>query len=153
MGEEIQSLDELRVFARKFLGTLPPQEGGATVVGLVGELGSGKTSFVQCVAHELGIEERVLSPTFVIMKTYDLRPTPHSRSFKHLVHIDAYRLERGEELEVLGWKEILDNPGNLVLVEWAEKIKEILPPSTILLSFEYVDETTRAITVHDSEKN
>src|SRR6185295_9613936 len=82
----------------------------ATIVGLYGDLGSGKTCFMQGVGATLGISENIVSPTFVIEKIYKLE---HD-SFSHLIHIDAYRLEKAEELLHLGWQEIIDNPANLI---------------------------------------
>ena len=71
---------------------------GATTVGLKGNLGSGKTTFSQFVAEELGIDEQITSPTFVIQKRYKIQ---NSDKFDTLIHIDAYRLSFGEELKVL----------------------------------------------------
>ena len=91
----------------------------AFVVGLSGHLGAGKTSFTKLIAKELGITETVTSPTFVIMKIYEISanaPIP----FKRLVHIDAYRLERRAELEGIDFERIASDPGNLVIVEWPE---------------------------------
>ena len=90
----------------------------ALVVGLSGHLGAGKTAFVKAVAKALGIAEDVTSPTFVIMKLYD---TAAGR-FRRLVHIDAYRLERREELEALGFEDLVADPGNLIMVEWPENV-------------------------------
>jgi tRNA threonylcarbamoyl adenosine modification protein YjeE len=95
---------------------------GAFVVGLSGHLGAGKTSFTKLLAKELSIAETVTSPTFVIMKIYEI-PTDAagaSGTFKRLVHIDAYRLERRSELEGIDFERIASDPGNLVIVEWPE---------------------------------
>lgn len=92
----------------------------AFVVGLSGHLGAGKTAFVKAVARELGIEEIVTSPTFVIMKIYEIERARANATFKRLVHIDAYRLERREELEVLMFEEIIADKNNLVMIEWPE---------------------------------
>ncbi|MFH1608680.1 MAG: tRNA (adenosine(37)-N6)-threonylcarbamoyltransferase complex ATPase subunit type 1 TsaE [Patescibacteria group bacterium] len=106
----------------------------ACVVCLFGDLGTGKTTFSQYLAKELGVKRKVNSPTFVIIKRYKLRtspqPSPYKRrggSFKFLYHIDAYRLKNEKELLVLGWKEIISNPENLILIEWPENIKKVLP--------------------------
>ena len=117
-------------------------------MGLFGDLGAGKTTFTKAVASVLGIEETVASPTFVIEKIY---ATPlkfrGTSKFKHLIHIDAYRLESGQELLKLGWQEICENPQNLILIEWPEKVQEILPSDMIKLYFEFIDEKTRQITI------
>ena len=132
-----------REFVEKISKTAPPAvaAGGATIVGLYGNLGSGKTTFVQCVAEILGVAEHVTSPTFIIVKSYKLQVT----SFKSLIHIDAYRLKSGVELSKLGFEELLHNPANIIIVEWADKVADILPLNHIKLRFEFINETTRKI--------
>ncbi len=126
-------------FTSRILLFHPPA--GALLVGLFGELGSGKTTFVKGVASALGIEESVTSPTFVIEKIYKLSKPP----FKHLIHIDAYRLESGTELLHLGWKDILGDSGNVIFLEWPERVGEILPKGMMKLRFRFVDEYTREV--------
>ncbi|OHB00453.1 MAG: tRNA (adenosine(37)-N6)-threonylcarbamoyltransferase complex ATPase subunit type 1 TsaE, partial [Candidatus Zambryskibacteria bacterium RIFCSPHIGHO2_12_FULL_43_12b] len=92
-------------------------------------------------AKKLKITETVNSPTFVIMKKY----LTHDSVFKTLIHIDAYRLDSPQELEKLGWLELLSNPKNLIVVEWAEKIVEILPDTALWICFEFVNENTRKL--------
>lgn len=120
--------------AKRFLTKLKPTNEMATIVGLYGELGTGKTTFTQFVAKELNIKRKVNSPTFVIMKKYELRtspqPSPEKRrggSFKFLFHLDAYRLKNEKELLHLGWEEIIANPEHLVFVEWPENIIKAIP--------------------------
>jgi tRNA threonylcarbamoyladenosine biosynthesis protein TsaE len=91
---------------------------GAAVLGLSGELGAGKTTLTQELARALGVKETVASPTFVIAKRYE---TAHPR-FKTLVHVDAYRLDSPEELDAVGWDEMLAERDALVVVEWPEKL-------------------------------
>jgi len=110
-----------------------------TVVGLHGDLGSGKTAFTKCIAKLLGINETVTSPTFVIEKIYSLKGQP----FERLIHIDAYRLESGKELLHLEWKEICADPKNLILIEWPENVADVMPENYIKINFEFVDEATR----------
>jgi tRNA threonylcarbamoyladenosine biosynthesis protein TsaE len=96
---------------------------GALVIGLSGELGAGKTAFTQAVAKELGIKGRVSSPTFVIMKKYPIKhPT-----FRSLLHLDAYRLKNAEDLFNLGWRELVLDEGNIIFIEWPEKVKGAMP--------------------------
>lgn len=118
-------------------------EKGATTLGLSGDLGSGKTTFTQALARELGVQERVTSPTFGIMRMYDTSDS----LFPKLVHIDAYRLEGGEDMKALDWDDLVVQPGNLIVIEWPEHIKDILPHNTRILSFSHVDNTTRRISV------
>lgn len=136
-------LDTLTEFAHTFVAGLPKTSGErAYVVGLRGELGAGKTTFVQHVARELGVQDTVTSPTFVIAQRY---PTTHP-VFTHLVHLDAYRLD-GEEHDTIGFGDALRDPHALVLVEWPEQLPKAvpLPHDAPVLTFTVVDETTRAL--------
>jgi len=107
----------------------------AIFLGLTGNLGGGKTTFMQGFAKGLGIKDKILSPTFVIMK-----------HFGNFYHIDCYRINKPEEILELGFKEIIADPKNIVAVEWPEKIKKFLPQSTIYIDFEFIDDNTRKIT-------
>jgi len=91
----------------------------ATVVGLSGHLGAGKTAFTKLAAKALGVNSTVTSPTFVLMKLYDING---SWPWKKLVHIDAYRFEKPEELKALNYEKIIADKDNLVLVEWPENV-------------------------------
>lgn len=135
-----KSLEETRAVAKEFLSTLE-QGGKAVIVALQGDLGAGKTAFTQAVGAELGVGENMQSPTFVIMKVYEI----DLRGFKHLIHIDAYRLEKSEELLHLGWGEIMQEPENLIFIEWPENVASIIPADAKKISLEFVDETTRTI--------
>lgn len=112
----------------------------AQVIGLVGELGGGKTTFSQFFAKALGVKEKVQSPTFVLMKKYKIRK-------KNFVHIDAYRIKKTKELLDLGWRELISDPKNIILVEWADRIQKILPKGYVQIKFEVVDENKRKITI------
>lgn len=137
------STEEMKRIAVDFVKSLSPKE-KAVVVGLKGDLGSGKTTFAQYVAGILGVKETVTSPTFVIQKKYPLS----EQKFKNLVHIDAYRLEDSHELEVLRWKHTISDSKNLVLIEWPERVGEIMPKDAVEIYFEYVDENTREIVIN-----
>lgn len=95
--------------------------GAAFVAGLSGHLGAGKTAFVKAIAEGLGVKEVVTSPTFVVMKIYEVDMAENA-AFKRLIHIDAYRLERREDLEALRFEEIVADPHNLVMIEWPENV-------------------------------
>ncbi len=125
-------IEETNKIATDFVSSLKQKEDGALVIGLSGELGTGKTTFMKAFAESLGVKETIQSPTFVIMKIYKL---PES-SFKHLVHIDAYRLESGEELLKLGWKELVEDKGNIICIEWPERLSGLLAPD-IMIRFEH----------------
>jgi tRNA threonylcarbamoyladenosine biosynthesis protein TsaE len=134
----------------------------ALVIGLKGDLGGGKTTFVQGLAKGLGTKEKILSPTFVIIKKYEVRSTkkrrkknlelqtsPACRSGRdfrlYLYHFDCYRIKNPKEILDLGFKEIISNPQNIVVVEWADKIKKIMPENTLWFDFEFINESTRKI--------
>jgi tRNA threonylcarbamoyladenosine biosynthesis protein TsaE len=136
------SLTQTEQIANDFVATLTPRT-TATIVALHGDLGAGKTTFTQAVARTLGVTDTVTSPTFVIEKIYKLT----HQHFSHLIHIDAYRLESGKELETLGWKEISEDPKNLIFIEWPEKVEDILPSTMKHIYFSHVDESTREIVI------
>lgn len=108
---------------------------GALVVGLSGHLGAGKTAFVKAVAKILGVSQEITSPTFVLMKFYDTT----SKVWPHLVHIDAYRLEKPQELDALNWEKLVSDPHNLILVEWPENVG-LNKEATEVLHFEIRDD-------------
>jgi len=114
---------ETNEIAKEFLVKLSPLEKSATVVGLYGELGTGKTTFTQFIAKELGIKKKINSPTFTIMKRYALK----NKNYKNLFHIDAYRLKNEKELPHLGWEEIIENKEHLIFIEWPENIIKAMP--------------------------
>jgi tRNA threonylcarbamoyladenosine biosynthesis protein TsaE len=120
------------------------EENRASLVTLEGELGAGKTTFVQALARVLGIEETVVSPTYVLMKSYKLAGQPWER----LVHIDAYRLNDAGEFAALEPASFLLDPAALVVVEWPSRIEGALPkPNMALaLSSEGAGEGERYIT-------
>ena len=153
-----KSLTETKAIAANFLDELvktkkevsSERRRGTTVVSLSGDLGSGKTIFAQAVAEILGIKERVTSPTFVIMKNYRLpkgvalssgKATPWTQ----LVHIDCYRLDKADDLLHLGWNELVVNPGNLILIEWPERVGDLISSPILKIKFEVVGENSRKI--------
>ena len=115
-------------------------KGDISVITIDGPSGSGKTTFTQALARALGIVTPVLSPTFVIERIYKIE---NSNKFEHLIHIDAYRLENGQELTNLGWEKICQEPRNLIVIEWPERVADILPTDIYYINFEFVDENTR----------
>lgn len=110
------------------------------VFALTGQLGVGKTTFVQGFAKGLGIKEKITSPTFILIRQH---PIPKNKKF--LYHIDLYRLENIEKFADLGLKEILSDPNYIVLIEWAEKVKEILPKNTLWISIVTTKKNSRLI--------
>lgn len=144
MQTETRSLDEFNAEARRFAAALVPRDSGATVVALSGDLGAGKTTFVQAVAAHFGIPEPITSPTFVIEKVYECASGP----FKRLIHIDAYRLRGEHDLGILGWHELLAEPSNLVFVEWPERVADAIPSYAIRIAIGHIDAESRALTIH-----
>ena len=118
---------------------------GAKVVILYGELGSGKTTFVQGMAKGLGIKRRIISPTFIIVRTYEMK----NSKLKSFYHVDLYRINSEKDLEGLGLKEIIEDPENIVVIEWGEKLGSLLPEKRWDIKFEYLDNDKRKITINE----
>lgn len=114
--------------ARRLAGAVQP----GTVICLDGDLGAGKTLFVQNLAASLGVQGEVTSPTFNLMNVYEEGRLP-------LVHFDLYRLEQAYELDEIGFYDYVENPDGLVLIEWAEKFPECLPEDHIALQIQRTD--------------
>ena len=130
---------------------------GALVVAMEGELGAGKTVFTQGFAKALKIKAKIKSPTFVLMKHY---PIPDSGlrikktisnqqlTISNFYHLDCYRLKNYKDLLPLGIKEILKEPANIILVEWAERVKPILPRNCIKVHIDHIGSKERKITTN-----
>ena len=108
------------------------------VLYLYGDLGSGKTTFVRGLAEGLGVKQRIISPTFIIVRSYKLEVI----SF---YHIDLYRVENEKDIKGLGLEEVINNPENIVVIEWADKLKSFSPEKRIDLKFSYEKEKVRRI--------
>lgn len=128
------TFEETQKLGKDFAKSLRPGD----VVCLYGDLGSGKTTFTQGLAEGLGIKQRIISPTFVIVRSYKL-------DVMSFFHIDLYRVESEKDLEGLGIEEIINNKNNIVVIEWAEKLKDNLPQKRIDINFLYEDENKRKI--------
>lgn len=113
------SEEETRILGRSIAKQCKP----GTVISLRGSLGSGKTVFAKGLAEGLGIEESIVSPTFTLIQEYE-------GSLPPLYHMDLYRIEGIEEFEMIGGEELLYGEG-VTLIEWSEKVEELLPDSTI----------------------
>ncbi len=138
-----KSSSETQELGRKIGSNL---KGGETLA-LTGDLGSGKTTFIQGLAQGLEVRGRIISPTFILMRTYELAQE------KKFYHIDLYRLENNleSEIENLGVPDIWGKKDNVVAIEWAEKIKEILPKSVIWIKFKNLGEDERKITIKEKK--
>lgn len=115
---------------------------GAVVLGLSGDLGTGKTIFTKNFAKALGVKETVKSPTFNIMKRY-------KAGDYFLYHLDVYRINNPKDILDLGWREIIDDSENIVIVEWAEKVRKILPKGHFWLKLSHLKEGSRGIDIKE----
>jgi len=137
----LQTKNLAKKLAREILNCFSTKK--TVVIGLIGDLGGGKTTFVQGMAKGLGITEKILSPTFVIMRRFQVS----SFKFQDFYHIDCYRIQKPKDILGLGFREIISDPKNIVAVEWADRIKKIMPQNATWIKFTFVDKNTRKITV------
>ena len=115
----------------------------AQMLALYGELGAGKTTFLQGFAKGLGIKEHILSPTFVIFKKFKINDS----FFNLFYHMDCYRLKDSKDLLGLGFEEFSSNSKNIIAIEWAEIIEDALPENVISIHFEFKNKEERIITI------
>lgn len=133
-----------------------------SILALYGELGSGKTTFIQGIARGLGIKKRVISPTFVFIRQYGISfktprrcretasakaPPPRWSKGSTLYHVDLYRINGATEAKGLGLEETFSDKKGIVVIEWADRIKEILPKKRTDIYFEYLGENKRKIKI------
>jgi tRNA threonylcarbamoyladenosine biosynthesis protein TsaE len=116
-------------FGEEFARTLRPP----AVVGIVGELGSGKTTLVRAIARALGVVEPVTSPTFALVHRYAGLATT-------VYHVDGYRLQREAEAADLGLDDVLTEPDGVMLIEWPERLGAFLPPLAHRITLAYADD-------------
>lgn len=151
----VKNEKELENIAEKLVDDLNNQtDNSAKVIALYGNLGAGKTTFTKEIANYLKIQEKITSPTFNILKSFEIKNSElQTKSgemikFKKLIHIDTYRLDLPQELERLGFKELLNDTDNLIVIEWPEIVEEILPENTVRVKFEILDSTTRELSIN-----
>ena len=134
---------ETRNLGEEFAKNLEERE----IIALFGDLGGGKTTFVQGLALGLGIKRRIISPTFIIVRSYELESkNTHGQSPRTFYHLDLYRTEKIEDVRSLGLDEIMEN-NNIVVIEWAEKMKDLLPAKRTDILFKYLTESKREIKI------
>lgn len=134
-------------FARKILNE-KKSERGALVLALYGDLGSGKTTFAQNFAEALGVKEKIKSPTFIIFRKSKIENKKWREiGFENFYHFDVYRIHNEKEILSLGWEEIISSPENIVLVEWADKIENILPKNCVKINFKHMAGDKREINI------
>jgi tRNA threonylcarbamoyladenosine biosynthesis protein TsaE len=133
------SYEETREIARKFAEGL---EKGTTIC-LYGELAAGKTTFTQGLGQFFGIN-RIVSPTFIIMRQY---PVTNHQVVKTFYHLDLYRLNSVEEIRAFDVDEIWSDPSNLLVIEWPEKFRDVLPKKRFDIYFKANGENERQIRI------
>jgi tRNA threonylcarbamoyladenosine biosynthesis protein TsaE len=154
-----KSAKETKAFGKKVLSDLIIN-GKPLILALTGDLGSGKTTFVQGLAKGLGIKRRILSPTFIIMRKYriklktrtsNLKTTTKKLKHKNFYHIDLYRLEENIESEMqnLGTDDVFSESANIVVIEWAEKGRKAIPKDAVWVKFENLGGDSRKIKIID----
>lgn len=139
-----QSSQETKELAKEILKDL-----SSNLICLYGPLGSGKTTFVQGLARALGIKKRIISPTFILLREYDIKSLKFKIKNSKLIHLDCYRINSEEDIKSIDLSELWSDNKNLVVIEWAEKLKRILPKQRIDIKFEHVSKNKRKITIVD----
>jgi len=137
---------ETKRIAKKISQEILKEKKGPLFLILKGSLGAGKTLFVKAVAKNLGIKERISSPSFIIFKRFKIK---NKKSFfKYLFHFDLYRIKNFSEIKNLNLKEIFNDPQNLIILEWGEKIKRnLLKKRGYLISFKFTLPNQREIKI------
>jgi len=144
-GKETENLG--KKIGRKILKEKPGKI--AKVIALEGDLGGGKTTFLKGFAKGLGIREKILSPTFIIFRKFKIRVNscPNSCKFANFYHVDCYRIEKPREILNLGFRKIIKNPKNIVAIEWANRIHQIIPKKALQIKFKILSKNQRQITI------
>jgi len=132
-------------FAKKYAKQLKGNE----IVGLTGELGAGKTIFIKGLAAGLGIKKTITSPTFVLMKVYPIKSNVKCQmsNVKCLVHIDAYRIKSAQDIIAIGVEDYFKRQDTIAAIEWADRIKKILPKKTKYININSINMNRREIII------
>ena len=141
MEKITKSEKETHAFAKKITAKLK----GGEIIGLIGELGAGKTIFTKGIAQGLGLKNTVNSPTFVLMKIYNV---PNHKTINKLCHIDAYRINSPADLISIGIKEYFSRSDTISVIEWADKIKKILPQNAQFITIKEAGNNIRTININ-----
>jgi len=138
--EETQQLAD--IFARCLINGAIFTKARPVIISLEGQLGSGKTEFIKGFASALGVSEKVLSPTFLIMKKFNIKAGPYTT----LYHLDCYRIKNSKEILSLDYKEIIKDRKAIILIEWGNLIKDILSKDHLKISFKAKSHKNRLLT-------
>jgi tRNA threonylcarbamoyladenosine biosynthesis protein TsaE len=130
----INGLSHIEEAAREFLS----KKGDAPVIALYGEMGAGKTTFTKSLCKVLGVLDGVNSPTFTLINEY------RTSDGETIYHFDFYRINKLEEAFDIGFEEFVES-GNLCIIEWPEKIEQILPPDTLRVKISVLDDGKREL--------
>ena len=147
MNQIIKNIDEYKKLSEKLLENRDAIK-VPHVIALVGDLGSGKTTFTKSIAKAIGVTQEIISPTFIIHREYLI---PNSKSYLH--HLDLYRLDHEFELDEIGIKNLMKNQ-NVIVIEWADKFRKYVDLFTKIndtkitwIEMEYIDEGTRRLII------
>jgi tRNA threonylcarbamoyladenosine biosynthesis protein TsaE len=117
---------------------------GGEIICLTGDLGAGKTTFTQGLLKGLGVKGPYTSPTFAIVKEYKLKDI--NQKIKSIFHIDAYRIKSKDLIE-LGFKDFAGKDNVITIIEWPEKVKQLIPTDAVWINFEWITDKKRKITL------
>ncbi len=144
MGEEIyksQSSEETQKHAQNLAGKLK----AGSVIALIGNLGGGKTTFIQGICQYFNVTDYVASPTFTLINEYKVNP--EKNKIKKIIHIDCYRLDTEKQFYELGIEDYFNSKNSIILIEWADRVKSILPRNTIFIYFKHLGQDKREIKI------
>ena len=143
----INKPDEFKKIIKLLINLIKKQnDNNAVIVKLYGDLGSGKTTFVQEFAKFLNIKERITSPTFIISKKYKIPQNIYLKQ-KTIIHIDSYRLNIVRDLENIDFLNQIKNNKNLIFIEWPEICDKLNLKNCINLKFKYLNKNSREIII------
>lgn len=132
----VDSLSDLTQVAQQIIDHLSERP----VVAFFGAMGAGKTTLIREIAEQMSVDDNVTSPTFAIVNQYQ------TQDRQTIYHFDFYRINRLEEAYDMGYEEYFYS-GDVCLIEWPEKVAELLPDNTLKITIEIIDETSRRITI------
>lgn len=133
-----RSEEDTASLARELAAKLPR----GTVIALYGDLGAGKTVFSRAFAKAIGVTETVSSPTYTIIQEYLLDDGGY------FYHLDLYRIQNSRDALAFAVDEYLNDANSYALLEWPERIEDILPPDTLIINIKHLNDTEREITVN-----